>query len=206
MPEYDAEHRRLDRAVRDGGDQHQERPPHQRAARPPLRHRLQVRRDDGRAGPGRDRQGRGRGDGEVQPDRRRQGAGAGRGADRRRSAKAAITRSRSSARCPSGDKLRATVTGDRDPGYGSTSKMIAEAAICLVEGRRRRRRGVDAGRADGRAAGRAAEGECRADVRGVLSPPCSRAGGSPECQKATIGGPRAPAPAGARLKTIRASA
>ena len=24
------------------------------------------------------------------------------------------------------------VTGDRDPGYGSTSKMIAESALCLV--------------------------------------------------------------------------
>lgn len=31
-----------------------------------------------------------------------------------------------------GEKLRAGVTGDKDPGYGSTSKMIAEAAICLV--------------------------------------------------------------------------
>ena len=25
-----------------------------------------------------------------------------------------------------------SVTGDRDPGYGSTSKMIAEAALCLI--------------------------------------------------------------------------
>jgi short subunit dehydrogenase-like uncharacterized protein len=25
------------------------------------------------------------------------------------------------------------VTGDRDPGYGSTSKMIAEAAVCLLQ-------------------------------------------------------------------------
>jgi short subunit dehydrogenase-like uncharacterized protein len=25
------------------------------------------------------------------------------------------------------------VKGDRDPGYGSTSKMIAEAAICLLK-------------------------------------------------------------------------
>ena len=25
------------------------------------------------------------------------------------------------------------MTGDRDPGYGSTSKMIAEAARCLLE-------------------------------------------------------------------------
>ena len=31
-----------------------------------------------------------------------------------------------------GKKLTASVAGDRDPGYGSTSKMIAEAALCLV--------------------------------------------------------------------------
>ncbi|MEN7341671.1 MAG: saccharopine dehydrogenase NADP-binding domain-containing protein [Pseudomonadota bacterium] len=29
--------------------------------------------------------------------------------------------------------LSFAVTGDRDPGYGSTSKMLAEAAICLVQ-------------------------------------------------------------------------
>ena len=34
---------------------------------------------------------------------------------------------------PDGTRLDAVVTGDRDPGYGSTSKMIAEAALCLVE-------------------------------------------------------------------------
>jgi short subunit dehydrogenase-like uncharacterized protein len=28
--------------------------------------------------------------------------------------------------------LRASVKGDRDPGYGSTSKIIAECAICLI--------------------------------------------------------------------------
>lgn len=32
-----------------------------------------------------------------------------------------------------GARLDAVVTGDRDPGYGSTSKMIAEAALCLAE-------------------------------------------------------------------------
>ena len=32
-----------------------------------------------------------------------------------------------------GDRIRATVTGDKDPGYGSTSKIISEAAICLVK-------------------------------------------------------------------------
>jgi short subunit dehydrogenase-like uncharacterized protein len=32
-----------------------------------------------------------------------------------------------------GRVLRATVQGDRDPGYGSTSKMITEAALCLAE-------------------------------------------------------------------------
>lgn len=33
---------------------------------------------------------------------------------------------------PDGQRLTATVKGDRDPGYGSTSKMIAESALCLV--------------------------------------------------------------------------
>lgn len=32
----------------------------------------------------------------------------------------------------SGYKAVASVKGDKDPGYGSTSKMIAEAAVCLV--------------------------------------------------------------------------
>ena len=32
-----------------------------------------------------------------------------------------------------GQTFKARVTGDRDPGYGSTAKMIAEAAICLGE-------------------------------------------------------------------------
>lgn len=32
---------------------------------------------------------------------------------------------------PGGDGLRVSVQGDRDPGYGSTSKMIAETALCL---------------------------------------------------------------------------
>ena len=31
-----------------------------------------------------------------------------------------------------GKELRAAVGGDKDPGYGSTSKMIAESAVCLV--------------------------------------------------------------------------
>lgn len=36
---------------------------------------------------------------------------------------------------PDGQKLSVVVTGDKDPGYGSTSKIIAEAAICLVKDR-----------------------------------------------------------------------
>ncbi len=32
-----------------------------------------------------------------------------------------------------GQTLRASVKGDRDPGYGSTSKMVTEAALCLVQ-------------------------------------------------------------------------
>jgi short subunit dehydrogenase-like uncharacterized protein len=32
-----------------------------------------------------------------------------------------------------GKDMRARVTGDRDPGYGSTSKMLGEAAVCLAK-------------------------------------------------------------------------
>jgi short subunit dehydrogenase-like uncharacterized protein len=31
-----------------------------------------------------------------------------------------------------GEQLSARVTGDRDPGYGSTSKMLSESAVCLA--------------------------------------------------------------------------
>ena len=34
---------------------------------------------------------------------------------------------------PDGKSIRASVKGDRDPGYGSTSKMIAESALTLLE-------------------------------------------------------------------------
>ncbi|MEO1252451.1 MAG: saccharopine dehydrogenase NADP-binding domain-containing protein [Pseudomonadota bacterium] len=34
-----------------------------------------------------------------------------------------------------GEVLKVGVTGDKDPGYGSTSKMISEAAICLIKDR-----------------------------------------------------------------------
>jgi short subunit dehydrogenase-like uncharacterized protein len=33
---------------------------------------------------------------------------------------------------PDGRQVRAVIKGDRDPGYGSTSKMISECAICLL--------------------------------------------------------------------------
>lgn len=32
-----------------------------------------------------------------------------------------------------GDKIKCRVTGDRDPGYGSTAKMLAQAAACLAQ-------------------------------------------------------------------------
>ena len=32
-----------------------------------------------------------------------------------------------------GRTVRAAVKGDRDPGYGSTSKILAEAALALIE-------------------------------------------------------------------------
>ena len=31
-----------------------------------------------------------------------------------------------------GERIITSVSGDKDPGYGSTCKMIAEAAICLA--------------------------------------------------------------------------
>jgi short subunit dehydrogenase-like uncharacterized protein len=34
---------------------------------------------------------------------------------------------------PNGERMDVGVTGDKDPGYGSTSKIIAESAICLVK-------------------------------------------------------------------------
>ncbi|MEO1450382.1 MAG: saccharopine dehydrogenase NADP-binding domain-containing protein [Bacteroidota bacterium] len=37
------------------------------------------------------------------------------------------------AEMPDGSIRKARVKGDRDPGYGSTSKMLAEAAICLAQ-------------------------------------------------------------------------
>ena len=33
----------------------------------------------------------------------------------------------------SGQRLSAVVTGDRDPGYGSTSRMLVESALCLLQ-------------------------------------------------------------------------
>jgi short subunit dehydrogenase-like uncharacterized protein len=33
---------------------------------------------------------------------------------------------------PDGREVRISVKGDRDPGYGSTSKIISECAICLL--------------------------------------------------------------------------
>lgn len=37
------------------------------------------------------------------------------------------------AEMPGGERVTATVKGDRDPGYGSTCKMIAESALCLID-------------------------------------------------------------------------
>jgi short subunit dehydrogenase-like uncharacterized protein len=34
---------------------------------------------------------------------------------------------------PDGSVIRSRITGDRDPGYGSTSKMLAESGVCLAQ-------------------------------------------------------------------------
>ena len=49
------------------------------------------------------------------------------------SATTAATKCCSSATRRRAQRLRAVVRGDRDPGYGSTSKLIAESALCLVQ-------------------------------------------------------------------------
>ncbi len=36
-------------------------------------------------------------------------------------------------RMPDGTLLKTRITGDRDPGYGSTSKMLSECAVCLAK-------------------------------------------------------------------------
>ena len=34
---------------------------------------------------------------------------------------------------PNGNKVKCRITGDQDPGYGSTAKMLAQSAICLAK-------------------------------------------------------------------------
>ena len=46
-----------------------------------------------------------------------------------------------SGRTPSGETLRTQVVGERDPGYGATSRMIAEAGVALARSRGRGRDG-----------------------------------------------------------------
>lgn len=38
-----------------------------------------------------------------------------------------------SGKTPSGQEIKCRVTGDRDPGYGSTAKMLTQAALCLAK-------------------------------------------------------------------------
>ncbi len=48
-----------------------------------------------------------------------------------------------------GRQVRVAVRGDRDPGYGSTSKMIAECAVCLLRDTPDVPADLDAGGGDG---------------------------------------------------------
>ena len=61
------------------------------------------------------------------PECAQAGRGALEGGARERSLRPALRRGR--ARWSRGPR---SVKGDRDPGYGSTSKMISECAICLL--------------------------------------------------------------------------
>ena len=51
---------------------------------------------------------------------------------RKRNARTATTICCSSRSRPTAARSAPSVKGDRDPGYGSTSKMISECAICLL--------------------------------------------------------------------------
>ncbi len=66
---------------------------------------------------------------------------------------------------PDGRQVRVAVKGDRDPGYGSTSKMIGECALCLlrdVTGRSRRH--LDSRCRHGRSPDQAAGRSCRPEI------------------------------------------
>jgi short subunit dehydrogenase-like uncharacterized protein len=73
-----------------------------------------------------------------------------------------------------GRSLTATVHGDRDPGYGSTSRMLTEAALCLAAGRAapvHARRRVDARCGHGPGAGAPSAGAGGAGMlNAALSP------------------------------------
>ena len=65
-----------------------------------------------------------------------------------------------------GHSLRVSVKGDKDPGYGSTSKMIADSGICLARdvSHDAVRRILDHGLGDGRATLRPAASQGRSHV------------------------------------------
>ena len=67
----------------------------------------------------------------------------------------------------SGERIVTKVTGDQDPGYGSTAKMLAEAALAFAEVDRdhRRRRVLDAGDHVRRPAGGSTRRARRPDIR-----------------------------------------
>ena len=71
-------------------------------------------------------------DGRQQQDGRPGRAEAGRGAVEGRARERPLTICSSSRSRPTAARSAPSVTGDRDPGYGSTSKMISECAICLL--------------------------------------------------------------------------
>ena len=66
---------------------------------------------------------------------------------------------------PDGRQVRVAVRGDRDPGYGSTSKMISECAICLLRDTPEvARRHLDSRRGDGQPPDQAAGRSRRPDI------------------------------------------
>ena len=139
----------LDGAVRDGDHQHPQRASLQHADGFSVRQGFRLRRDGADRSRREGRSQRQAGDGrQRRKDRRPARRSRARGR-RRKSARTASTICSSSRSRPTAARSAQSVKGDRDPGYGSTSKMISECAICLLRDTPgRSSRHLDAGRGD----------------------------------------------------------
>src|SRR5205823_6032630 len=130
-PPIRPEHERVARAVPNGADQHQKRAPHEFPVGSSLRHGLRLRRDDVAPGFGEIARVSTETFATMVSLFRTGGLKPGAGPTREQREKGFYD-ILFLGELSDGGQVEAVVTGDRDPGYGSTSKMIAESALCLV--------------------------------------------------------------------------